>query len=245
VLTSVLNHNQYWFSGLLIGCRRGLFSTRPDTCSSASSTMTHRSSCCNMRRYILNSNGRAPGEFAFLRTDSQIKGRPDRWFSANNYLTSNGRLTPCIIGYGSSPSRCGPGSLETARSDTRPLRFRPAPFMRDGVFDLDGASAPGIAAPPILPSALGDVLGLRDHKTFAAQYPTPHNRCVRFVAAIADGPRNTRYRAVASLTRTGLPPAGSDQLILTHPPRSGRSLGTMPCGDWAGDELGHWVMPPR
>jgi Transposase DDE domain len=46
-----------------------------------------------MRRYILNSNGRAPGEFAFLRTDSQIKGRLDRWFSVNNYLTSNGRVT--------------------------------------------------------------------------------------------------------------------------------------------------------
>src|ERR1700677_5188995 len=90
--------------------------------------------------------------------------------------------------------------------------------MRDGVFDHDGVSAPCIAAPHILPSALGDVLGLRDHKTFAAQYPTPHNCCVRFVAAVADGPRNTRYRVVASLTWTGLPPAGSDQLILTQPP---------------------------
>jgi hypothetical protein len=63
----------------------------------------------------------------------------------------------------------------------------------------------------------GDGLGLRDCKTFAAQYLTPHNCCVRFAAAVAGGPRNTRYRAVASLTRTGLPPAGSDQLILTHP----------------------------
>jgi hypothetical protein len=69
--------------------------------------------------------------------------------------------------------------------------------MRDGVFDHDGVSAPCIAAPHILPSALGDVLGLRDFKTFAAQYPTPHNRCVRFVAAVADEPRNTRYRAGA------------------------------------------------
>jgi hypothetical protein len=51
---------------------------------------------------------------------------------------------------------------------------------------------------------------------------------VRFVAAVADGPCNTRYRAVASLTRTGLPPAGSDQLILTHPPGLGRSRITRP-----------------
>jgi hypothetical protein len=34
---------------------------------------------------------------------------------------------------------------------------------------------------------VGDVLGLRGYKTFAAQYPTPHNCCVRFVAAVADG----------------------------------------------------------
>jgi len=32
----------------------------------------------------------------------------------------------------------------------------------------------------------GDVLGLRDLHTFAAQCPTLHNRCVRFVAAVAD-----------------------------------------------------------
>ena len=69
----------------------------------------------------------------------------------------------------------------------------------------------------------GDGLGLRDFRAFAAQYPTPHNCCVRFVAAVAGGPRNTRYRAAANLTRTGLSPAGSEQLILTHPQVSGRS----------------------
>jgi hypothetical protein len=55
-----------------------------------------------------------------------------------------------------------------------------------------------MAAPHILPSALGDVLGLRDFTTFAAQYPTPHNYCVRFVADVTGVPRNTRYRAGAS-----------------------------------------------
>jgi hypothetical protein len=33
----------------------------------------------------------------------------------------------------------------------------------------------------------GDGLGLRDVKLFEAQYLTPHNCCVRFVAAVADG----------------------------------------------------------
>jgi hypothetical protein len=71
----------------------------------------------------------------------------------------------------------------------------------------------------------GDGLGLRDFRTFAAQCPTPHNCCVRFVAAVAGGPRNTRYRAGATpypgrtltgWTRSAYPDA---------PPGSGRSPG--------------------
>jgi hypothetical protein len=71
----------------------------------------------------------------------------------------------------------------------------------------------------------GDGLGLRDFKTFAAQYPTPHNCCVRFVVAVAGRPRNTRYRAGASpypdRTLTGwIRSAYPDA-----PPDSGQSLG--------------------
>jgi hypothetical protein len=48
-----------------------------------------------------------------------------------------------------------------------------------------------------------------------AQSHTPRNCCVRFVAAVAVGSRNTRYRAVRhDLTRTGLSPAGLHQLWL-------------------------------
>jgi hypothetical protein len=36
------------------------------------------------------------------------------------------------------PSRRGPVSPRAARSDTRSPRFRPAPFVRDGVMDHDG-----------------------------------------------------------------------------------------------------------
>ena len=59
---------------------------------------------------------------------------------------------PCIAGYGSSPSRRGPDECSLARSDTRPPRFRRVPFVRDGVFDHDRASAPRIAVPHMLPS---------------------------------------------------------------------------------------------
>src|SRR5438034_5187323 len=53
---------------------------------------------------------------------------------------------PCIIGYGSSPSRCGPpysaNATQHRRPDTRPPRFRYDPFARDVALDPGRASAP-------------------------------------------------------------------------------------------------------
>ncbi len=64
---------------------------------------------------------------------------------------------PCIIGYGSSPSRCGPPysahGTPQRRSDARPPRFRCDPFARDVAFDPGRASAPRIAVPHMLPSS--------------------------------------------------------------------------------------------
>jgi hypothetical protein len=107
----------------------------------------------------------------------------------------------CSTGWRGSACRPPPGSADTragtgAATSSRSMHH--APFTRDGVFDHDGVSAPCIAAPYILPSAPGDVLGLRDFRTFAARYPIPHNCCLRFVAAVASVPRNTRYRPGAA-----------------------------------------------
>jgi hypothetical protein len=57
-----------------------------------------------------------------------------------------------IIGYGSSPSRCGPKRPEPFRPTMRPPRFRRVPFARDAVFDPGRASTPRITGPHILPS---------------------------------------------------------------------------------------------
>ena len=43
-----------------------------------------------------------------------------------------------------------------------------------------------------------DRLGSRDVPHFVAHSHTPHNCCVRFVAPVADGSRNTRYQAGAT-----------------------------------------------
>ena len=45
--------------------------------------------------------------------------------------------------------------------------------------------------------------------TFEALSRGLHALCVRFAAGVAPGPRNTRFRLVASLGRSGLSPAGS------------------------------------
>src|SRR5713226_7320865 len=60
----------------------------------------------------------------------------------------------CIIGYGSSPSRCGPWGQRAHRSNVRPPRFRRVPFVRDVFFDHGRASVPRIAGPHMLPSTL-------------------------------------------------------------------------------------------
>jgi hypothetical protein len=53
------------------------------------------------------------------------------------------------------------------------------------------------------------------HAYFVAQSQTPRNCCVRFVAGVTVGSRNTCYRAARyGLTRTGLAPAGLHQLLL-------------------------------
>ena len=46
-------------------------------------------------------------------------------------------------------------------------------------------------------------------RAFEAQSRGLHALCVRFAAGVAPGPRNTRFRLVASLDRSGFSPAGS------------------------------------
>src|SRR6516225_5894404 len=71
-------------------------------------------------------------------------------------MTESDFSCPFIIGYGSSPSRCGPSySAPTRhrRPDPRPPRFRCDPFARDVAFDPGRASAPRLTVPHMLPSS--------------------------------------------------------------------------------------------
>src|SRR5438445_539532 len=55
-------------------------------------------------------------------------------------------------------------------------------------------------------------LGLCGIMAFAAQWHTPHNRCVRFAPAVAGDHATLATGRPLRLTRTGLSPAGQRQL---------------------------------
>src|SRR3954465_6686853 len=71
-------------------------------------------------------------------------------------MTRSDFSCPCIIGFGSSPSQCGPPyphSTRRRRPDTRSPRFRCDPFARDVALDRGRASAPRLTVPHMLPSS--------------------------------------------------------------------------------------------
>ena len=65
---------------------------------------------------------------------------------------------------------------------------------------------------------------LRDQFPFEAQSRGLHTPCVRFAAGVAPGPRNTRFRLVPTLCRTGLHLQGSSRKFPSCPPATWLSL---------------------
>src|SRR6185369_10318142 len=91
-------------------------------------------------------------------------------------MTRSDFSCPCIIGFGSSPSQCGPpytNSTRRRRPDTRSPRFRCDPFARDVVFDPGRASAPRLAVPHTCLRANENPRPLRC-LIFHGSNPTPH-----------------------------------------------------------------------
>ena len=87
-------------------------------------------------------------------------------------------------------------------------RFLDDPCVHAPLFDPGGPPVPGHYR-------TGGVVFRRINNVdsafvaFEAQSRGLHALCVRFAARVAPGPRNTRFRLVASLDRSGLSPAGS------------------------------------
>ena len=109
----------------------------------------------------------------------------------------------------------GPGPLLPRRprrlttvEKTRPPRFLDDPCVHAPLFDPGGPPTPGhYSAGDVVFRQMDNVDSASD--TFEAPSRGLHALCVRFAAGVAPGPRNTRFRLVASLDRSGLSPAGS------------------------------------
>jgi hypothetical protein len=124
-----------------------------------------------------------------LRSISSAAGHPVLFADFIATMARSDFSRPCIVGYGSSPSRRGPLRHKAIRPDARPPRFRCNPFVRDVAFDPGGASAPRIAAPHMLPSTTVTVSA---SAIFGISWlnPTPHTIAV--YASRPPSPENTQ-----------------------------------------------------
>ena len=194
-------------SSAILRCRVEMTS-RPNVpviCPSASSIVR---SAASLRRVPW-------GEFPDLRgTISRLRLLAPRRASLRFLRSALPPLRPPSLPRGQTVPR-EPGPLLPRRprrlstvEKTRPPRFLGDPCVHAPLFDPGGPPNPGHFG-------TGDVVfHLRNDvdsasTSLGALSRGLHALCVRFAAGVAPGPRNTRFRLVASLDRSGLSPAGS------------------------------------
>jgi hypothetical protein len=119
----------------------------------------------------------------------------------------------CIIGFGSSPSRCGPATStgrtrELPGSDAIPscVMGSSTTAERQRLASRRRTCCPRRCLPP---------RPLRDF-VIRGSMAHPQDRCVRFALTVADDYATLTTGRPLPLTRTGLPPVGSRQLLLAH-----------------------------
>ena len=84
--------------------------------------------------------------------------------------------------------RCRPPPETSPAAPVGPLMFRRLPSMRDPAFDPGGASPSRVATAIMLPSWIGNPLGLRELPPFEAQSRTPYDPCLHFRPRVAATP---------------------------------------------------------
>ena len=124
---------------------------------------------------------------------------------------------PCIIGYDSSSSRCGPSLARNADGQPRDLPASDA-IRLHVMWPWTPAGRQHLAkrCRTCCLRANKDSRPLRCMTFFVAQSHTPCNRCVRFATTVASDPATLATKRTLLLTWTGLAPAGSHQLCLAH-----------------------------
>jgi len=134
-----------------------------------------------------------------------------RRYQPRSLLRSRGRGAPRLHGPGHTHGVPGPTYAGGGRTSQVPGRPQCTHAL---ISDSGEASAPGWGCPPRRSGAAFRLRnGVGPHKmcNFGAQWHGLHASCVRFVVRVTPAPRNTRFRLVASLCRTGWLPAGSER----------------------------------
>src|SRR6202040_2181726 len=111
-----------------------------------------------------------------LGSTGSVAGRPALFVGFTATTAGADFPCSCIIGYGSSPSRCGPGQHRCWSNAGSP-RFRCDPFVRDVAIDPGRASAPRITVPHMLPSTEPTV-SAPTMLCLSWLIPTPHTTAV-------------------------------------------------------------------
>ena len=92
---------------------------------------------------------------------------------------------PCIIGYGSSPSRCGPAAIAEA-VDREISRFpRKERLHMPGSLITPGRPGLALSRPDMLPSTLCTASAPQNETPIAAQWLACAPPCQRFAEALA------------------------------------------------------------
>src|ERR1035437_1890199 len=145
-----------------------------------------------------------------LRSTGSAAGRPALFVGFAATMAESDFPCSCIIGFGSSPSRCGPRRFAAAGrtwdlpgSDVIPLCV---------MGSSTSAERPSHNGAAHVAFGYTKSLGLCDITAFAAQSPTLYNCCVRFAMVVTSHDATLATRRALPPTWAGHSPVGSRQL---------------------------------
>src|SRR5215204_6071029 len=143
-------------------------------------------------------------------TDRSAAGRTTLFAGFTATMAESDFSCPCIIGYGSSPSRCGPSysaPTQQRRPDTRYPRFRRDPCARDVALDPGGTTMPRMTALLVLRSTMKTVSAPAS-RSFRGSLPHPtHPLCTLRVRRRRRLTQHSLPGGLLGLTWAGLAPA--------------------------------------
>src|SRR5947209_14249438 len=129
---------------------------RPSACDTLSRPWVRHVLCCSAFS-LVSALGSAGSAAAASAVDCSATSLSALFAGFSATMTESDFLRSCVIGYGSSPSRCGPPALSGWRSNAGSPSFRRDPFARDVLLDPGRTALPGITALLVLRSTMSTV----------------------------------------------------------------------------------------